>query len=174
MTCTLNLPQGENSLWEPWAVSKGNNAEFWKENLQTIAFLPSRPSHFFFFSFAMLFIDILSPPSCLLSLQDKRAFCTCMFTLPTISWALCGHFYMSLHYRMACQATGGGGTLAISAGWSLMFLLVDICKAFLWNPYLPNVPPFSAPDTFCALQPKGFLLLGVSLCVLLPRSRGRL
>lgn len=171
MTCTLNLPQGENSLWEPWAVSKGRILEG-KPTDHSIS--AKQTQSFLFFSFAMLFIDILSPPSCLFSLQDKRAFCTCMFTLPTISWALCGHFYMSLHYRMACQATGGGGTLAISAGWSLMFLLVDICKAFLWNPYLPNVPPFSAPDTFCALQPKGFLLLGVSLCVLLPRSRGRL
>lgn len=65
MTCTLKLPHGENSLWEARAVSKRNNAEFWKDNMQTVAFLPSRPSHFFFFPFEMLFIDILSPhPAC--------------------------------------------------------------------------------------------------------------
>lgn len=65
MTCTLNLPQGENSLWEPWAVSKGNNAEFWKENLQTIAFLPSRPSHFFFFPLQCYLLTSYPPhPAC--------------------------------------------------------------------------------------------------------------
>lgn len=43
-----------------------------------------------------------------------------------------------------------------------MFLLVDICKAFLWNPYLPNVPP---QPQICALQPEGFYCW-VFLCVL--------
>lgn len=72
---------------------------------------------------------------------------------------------MSLHYRMACQATGGGGTLAISAGWSLMFLLVDICKAFLWNPYLPNVPPPSQPLILFVLCSQRGFYCWVFLCV---------
>ena len=95
--------------WEVYAVSKNNNAAFWKENVWTVnlqlhwvpcrlmAFLLDRSSNFFFLCDVTYWLSI--PSSCLLCLQYKRAFCTCVSTLPTISWDLCGHFYMNLDYR---------------------------------------------------------------------------
>lgn len=75
---------------------------------------------------------------------------------------------------MPCQANGGGSsTLVIFAGWSIIFLLVDVSKA------LPQIQNYSNPSPhpqirhFFLLCSQRILLRDISLCALDPWSSGR-
>lgn len=70
---------------------------------------------------------------------------------------------------MPCQANGGGSsTLVIFAGWSIIFLLVDVSKA------LPQIQNYSNPSPhpqirhFFLLCSQRILLRDISLCALDP------
>lgn len=63
----------------------------------------------------------------------------------------------------------------IFPGWSIVFLLVDIFKALPQIHNFKNLTPFPIPQIchFFLLCSRRILLLAISLCALVPWSRGR-
>lgn len=140
----------------------------------TMAFLSSRSSNLFF-SFEMLFTDFLSlhPVCCACSTKGLSA----PAYLPSPQFPeISVHIFICIWIiGMACQASGGGSTLVIFTGWSIIFLLVDIYKALPQIHNFKKLTPLPTPQIchFFLLCSLGILLLDISLCALVPWSRGR-
>lgn len=146
--------------------------------MQTIAFLPSRQtqSFLFFFPFEMLFIDILSPPSCLLSLQDKKGFLHLRVYPPhnflSSLWTFLHEPGLQHGVPSDRRRQHAGYVCRMERSVSVGGYLRSLIMAYLTSKdSLPS--PRSA--TSRALQPEGFIAGCFFVCSGSPeRSRGRL
>lgn len=175
--------------WEAYAVSKNNNAGFWKEIFKPSAvFEMCKPSTlldhgisvteiqlFLGFPFEMLFTGFLSlhPVCCARSTKGLSA--PAYLPSPQFPENSVDIFIWKRVIWMACQANRGGCTLVIFTGWSIVFLLVGIYKALPQIRSLKNRTPLPIPQIghFFLLCSQRILWLGISLCTLVPWSRSQ-
>lgn len=174
VTWTFSLPHGKNSLpVELYAISKNHNAAFWKENVHTANLqwcwnvLYDYGSNFFFL-FEMLFTDFLSLHPVCCACRTKGLSAPAYLPSPQFPEISVDVFIGIWIIGMPCQANGGGSsTLVIFAGWSIIFLLVDVSKALPQIQNFSNITPLPTPrsaTSSCSAAREFYC--GISLCVL--------